>query len=131
MAGRSSSAACALVVALTFIYTRCPLPDHRPLIDRQFAVLLARTRDNPRLRGSVPLLSISFDPEYDMRAVLAAYARSVGADGTVWKFATADRQTIDTFAPRFGMLVVREADTSITRNLRTAIVDRQGRLVRI
>jgi len=107
------------------------LPDYRPLIDRQFAALLARMRDNPRLRGSVPLLSISFDPEYDTRAVLAAYARSVGADGTVWKFATADRQTIDAFAPRFGMLVVREADISITHNLRTAIVDRQGRLARI
>jgi protein SCO1/2 len=119
------------VVALTFIYTRCPLPDDCPLMDQQFGALLARVRDNPRLRGSVQLLSISFDPEYDTRAVLAAYARSVGADGTVWKSATADRQTIDTLAPRSWMVVMREADTSITHNLRTAIVDRQGRLVRI
>lgn len=119
------------VVALTFIYTRCPLPQFCPLMDRQFAAVLARVRGEPRLRGSVRMLSISFDPEYDTPAVLDAHARRVGADGAIWRFATADRRTIDTLALRFGMVVVREDPNSITHNLRTAVIDRQGRLVKI
>jgi protein SCO1 len=118
-------------VVLTFVYTRCPLPEFCPRMDRQFSVLLGRIRDNPRLRGTVRLLSISFDPEYDTPAVLGAHQRGVGADGTIWRFASADRQTIDAFAPRFGLVVVHEAPDDITHNLRTAIVDRQGRLVTI
>jgi protein SCO1/2 len=119
------------VVALTFVYTRCPLPQFCPLMDRQFAAVLARIRNDARLRGLVRLLSISFDPEYDIPAVLDAHARQAGADGTLWRFATADRATIDAFAPRFGMVVVRDNGGAITHNLRTAIIDRQGRLVKI
>lgn len=119
------------VLALTFIYTRCPLPQFCPLMDRQFAAVLQRVRGDARLRGSVRMLSISFDPEYDTLDVLDAHARRVGADGTLWRFATADRPTIDVFAPRFGMVVMREDGGGITHNLRTAIIDRQGRLVKI
>ncbi len=119
------------VVTLTFVYTRCPLPQFCPLMDRQFAAVLARVRAEPRLRESVRMLSISFDPEYDTPAVLEAHGRRVGADGTIWRFATADRRTIDTMAPRFGVVVVRDDPNSITHNLRTAVIDRQGRLVTI
>ena len=119
------------VVALTFVYTRCPLPQFCPLMDRQFAAVLARVRGDPRLRGRVRLLSISFDPEYDTPTVLDAHARRAGADGAVWRFATADRPALDAFAPRFGLVVVREDGGGITHNLRTAIIDRQGRLVTI
>ncbi len=119
------------IVAFTFIYTRCPLPQFCPLLDRQFSAVLSRVKADPRLRESVRLLSISFDPEYDTPAVLSAHARSAGADGGIWRFVTADRRTIDAFAPPFGVVVLREQDGSITHNLRTAIVDRQGRLVKI
>jgi len=116
------------VVALTFVYTRCPLPQFCPLLDRQFAAVASRLRANAQLGGSVRLLSISFDPEYDTPAVLAAHARAVGADGVRWRFAAADRRALDTLARRLGLVVVREADNSITHNMRTAIVDPRGRL---
>ncbi len=119
------------VVALTFIYPRCPLPDYCPLMDRQFQAVVGRLRADARLRDSVRMLSISFDPEYDTPAVLDAHARSAGADGTLWRFASADRQTLDAFLPSFGMVVIREDPGGITHNLRTAIVDREGRLVTI
>lgn len=118
-------------VALTFIYTRCPLPTFCPLIDRKFGELAKKVRGNDRLRQTVQLLSISFDPEYDTPDVLAAHSKAVGADGTTWKFVTADRKTIDAFAARFGVVLMRDTPGSITHNLRTAIVDSQGRLVRI
>ncbi|MGE5358450.1 MAG: SCO family protein [Bacteroidales bacterium] len=119
------------VVALTFIYTRCPLPQFCPLMDRQFHEVARQVAEISSLSGSVRLLSISFDPEYDTPAVLAAHARSVGADGRLWQFATADRPTIDAWAPRFGVVLVRGDTSTITHTLRTAIVDREGRLVRI
>ena len=44
-----------------------------------------------------------------------------------------DRDTIDQFASRFGMTVTRAPDNlvNITHNLRTAIVDADGRLVKV
>jgi protein SCO1/2 len=119
------------VVALTFIYTRCPLPQFCPLMDRQFQEVQRRVQADGRLRQEVALLSISFDPEYDTEAVLAAHARRVGADGTTWRFATAPRAVVDPFARQFGLVVMRDDPTTLTHNLRTALVDRQGRLVRV
>ncbi len=52
-------------LAITFIYTRCPLPDFCPLMDRQFADVQQIVTDDESLRGRVHLLSISFDPAYD------------------------------------------------------------------
>jgi len=119
------------VVGLTFIYTRCPLPQFCPLMDRQFADLQRRLRADAGARERTALLSISFDPEYDTPAVLAAHARQVGADEETWRFATAPREVIDPFARQFGMVVMREGGSAITHNLRTAVIDARGRLVRV
>ena len=62
-------------LAITFIYTRCPLPDFCPLMDRQFADVQQIVTDDENLRGRVHLLSISFDPAYDTPAVLATHAQ--------------------------------------------------------
>ncbi len=35
-------------VVLTFIYTSCPLPTFCPLMDRHFATLQSRFKDDPR-----------------------------------------------------------------------------------
>jgi protein SCO1 len=119
------------IVALTFVYTRCSLPEFCPLMDRQFRALASRVAAVPALRSTARLLSISFDPEYDIPSVLAAHGRAAGADGRTWRFVTADRGRIDDWAPRFGLVLMRDDPNAITHNLRTAIVDRQGRLVKI
>jgi protein SCO1/2 len=116
---------------ITFIYTRCPLPDFCPRMDRHFQALQRAIK-----LGAVPagtrLLSVSFDPEYDTPTVLKAHAKLVGADPRIWTFATAPKPQIETFAGRLGLSVVREADTQVlTHNLRTAIVDQEGRLVTV
>ena len=84
---------------------------------------------NPRLRGRVHLLSVSFDPDQDTPEVLTAHAKKAGADPTVWSFATAPRDVVDRFAATFGVNVIREADGTVTHNLRTAVIDQQGRVV--
>lgn len=118
-------------LVITFIYTRCPLPQFCPLVDRRFAEIQKLAAADPALRGKVRLLSISFDPATDRAAVLRAHAARVGADPAVWRFATADEETVDRLAATFGVNVIREADGTITHNLRTAVVDPRGRIVAV
>lgn len=131
------------VTVLTFIYTRCPLPDFCPAIDRRFvevqgaikgasgasglpAVALAKARI-----GSVRLLSISIDPTFDRPAVLKAQARKLGADPAIWRFATAPLAEMAAFGRQFGLDVRQTggAPSDIEHNLRTVVLDRDRRIV--
>lgn len=120
-------------VALTFIYTRCPMPDFCPLMERQFADVQRRVGADPALRDRVHLVAITFDPEHDTPDVLAAHARARGADPRVWSYLTGTPAAIDNVASRFGVSVIREPNDidAITHNLRTAIIDPRGRVVKI
>ena len=115
-------------VALTFIYTRCPLPQFCPLMDRRFAEVQALVAADPKLAGRVRLLSVSFDPAFDRAAALKAHAAKLNADPKVWRFATAEEAIVERFAATFGVNVLREKDGTITHNLRTAIIDPSGRI---
>lgn len=112
---------------VTFIYTRCPLPDFCPLLDRRFAEIQSAAAADPTLRGRVRLLSVSFDPDYDTPAVLSAHATRLGAH-TGWHFATAPAPIVDRFAAEFGVNVMRERDNTITHNLRTVVIGPEGRV---
>jgi protein SCO1/2 len=114
--------------AITFIYTRCPLPQYCPLMDRRFAEVQQLAAGDPALAGKVRLLSVSFDPEFDRAAVLRRHAAMLKADPRVWTFATAEETIVDRFAARFGVNVIREKDGTITHSLRTAVIDPSGRV---
>jgi protein SCO1 len=119
-------------VVLTFIYTRCPMPTFCPLMDRNFAALQEKLKADREL--NVHLLTVSFDPETDTPAVLKKHAQGLHADPKIWTFLTGDLDTIDQFAGRFGVSIQRSLDeqqqVNITHNLRTAILDREGNLVK-
>jgi protein SCO1/2 len=114
--------------AVTFIYTRCPLPQYCPLMDRRFAEVQAAVKAEPALAGKIRLLTVSFDPKFDRAATLRAHAKTLGADPAMWTFATAEETVVDRFAAMFGVNVIREQDGTITHNLRTAVVDPSGRV---
>jgi protein SCO1 len=114
--------------AVTFIYTRCPLPQYCPLMDRRFAEVQEQAAKDPALAGKVRLLSVSFDPKFDRAAVLRRHAAALKADPDVWRFATAEEAVVDRFAARFGVNVIREDNGTITHNLRTAVIDPSGRV---
>lgn len=118
---------------VTFIYTRCPLPNFCPLMDQNFATIQRAASEDAQLAGQIRLISISFDPDHDTPAVLAAHARRLNADPEVWTFLTGDRVTVDRIAARLGVGVVRPADggPAITHNLRTVLIGADGRLARI
>jgi protein SCO1 len=119
-------------VLVTFIYTRCPLPDYCPRMDKYFESVQEAVKRSPRLKDQVRLLSISFDPDFDTPARLQAHARQRGADPAVWQFATASRDRVTAFGARFGLEVIREGvdGSNITHNLRTALLGRDGTLVK-
>ena len=119
-------------VAMTFIYTRCPLPTFCPLMDRHFVSLQKSLTADPALTG-VKLVTVSFDPVTDTPAVLKKHAASLGADPARWTFLTGDRDDVDQFAARFGVSVGRALNDArdITHNLRTAIIGADGKLVKV
>jgi protein SCO1/2 len=119
-------------LAITFIYTKCPLPTFCPLMDRHFASIQKSLAADPSL-NSVKLVTVSFDPVTDTPPVLAAHAKRLNADLRRWTFLTGDRDEIDKFAARFGVSVSRSLNDprDITHNLRTAVVDAGGRLVKV
>lgn len=121
------------VLAVTFTYTRCPLPDFCLRMDQHFAAVQRAVLAEPGLRDRVALLSVSLDPLFDTPQVLAEHARRAGADPRVWRFATGEHEAVEAFASRFGVSVFRErADPdAITHNLRTAIVKPDGTLAAV
>jgi len=120
-------------LAVTFVYTRCPVPDFCPLMDRQFGELQKAIRADAGLRERAHLVSVSFDPSHDTPDVIRAHAKTRGADPATWSYVTGPAAAIEHFTSRFGVSAVNDADpaATITHNLRTAIVDRRGRLVKI
>lgn len=119
------------VTLLTFIYTRCPLPNYCPLMDANFSSLQAAILADPSLRRHVHLVSVSFDPAHDTPEVLAAHAKAKHADPSVWTFLTGDVRTIDRFAGKMGVSVVPENDSTITHTLRTVLVGPDNRIRQI
>jgi protein SCO1 len=119
-------------VAITFIYTKCPIPTFCPAMDRQFAEAQALIVEKG-LQGKAGLLSVSFDPKNDTPAVLAQHARKLGADAKVWTFATGDRDEIDRFASGLLLTLVRGEAANpdeIGHTLRTTVVDRDGKIAK-
>ena len=119
-------------VALTFMYTRCPQPDFCPLMDRNFAAVQTEIKRTPAL-ADVRLVSVSFDPAHDTPAVLKMHATALKADPAVWHFVTAGTEDIRSFVAKFGVIAEPsdESPAILTHNLSTAVIDADGRLVKI
>lgn len=109
------------VVAINFIYTRCPLPDVCPRLSANFAVLARR------FGGRVALLSVTVDPDYDTPAVLKEYARRWSADPATWRFLTGD---VAGLASRLGEVYWFD-EGSIGHNSMTSVIGRDGKLAAV
>jgi protein SCO1/2 len=105
------------VVAIDFIYTRCPLPDVCPRLSASFAML------QRRFGAQISLISLTVDPDFDTPAVLAEYARRWAA-GPAWSFATGN---VAPLAAALGE-IYWAGEGSIGHNSTTSIIGRDGRL---
>ena len=119
-------------VLLTFIYTRCPLPDYCPLMTHNFAEIEKALMKAPELYARTHLLSISFDSQYDTPQVLRNYARAFVPErgpGAFdhWEFATipaAEKGAVTKFFDVF----VAEEQGQVTHSMSTAIISPEGRV---
>lgn len=120
-------------VALTFIYTRCPLPDYCIRMSEQFKKAQDALKQDASLNGRWHLLSLSFDSRYDRPAVLRRYGAQYGADLSCWDFLTdpdTSGKDVRHLAEGFGLNYINDAGT-FTHNLRTAVLDKEGRLTKV
>lgn len=115
---------------LTFIFTRCPIPNFCPLMTRNFVELQKAIKNGEGSLRETGLLSISFDPEHDTPAVLKEQAQHEGADPSIWSYATGTPSQIKELTSGFSVLVQSEAGT-ISHSLATALIDANGRIVEI
>jgi protein SCO1/2 len=112
------------IIAVNFIYTRCPLPEVCPRLSANFAHLQKRFRQ--QMGKDLVLLSITLDSQYDNATVLAEYAKRWGARQG-WQFLTGDAADIQHLANQFGLVYWSE-EGLLTHTSQTGIIGRDGRL---
>jgi protein SCO1/2 len=119
-------------VAITFMFTRCPLPAFCPRMDRHFAAVQKSLQNAADMRD-VRLISMTLDPEFDTPSVLGKHAARLEADPAIWSFVTAEPKVAAQFARQFGIFTERDLGTgaNLTHNLRTAIIDPDGKMVKV
>jgi protein SCO1/2 len=118
------------VIVLTFIYTRCPMPDFCPLMDRKFSDLSQHLSAFPNRAKEIRLISVSFDPEHDTPEVLRKHAQIRGAVPPLWSYAVASHPELTKIAAPLGLFFGPDG-TDIAHNLATAVIDPRGNLARL
>jgi protein SCO1 len=119
---------------VTFIYTRCPLPDYCIRMSRNFATIDRNLAADAKLYSMTHLLSISFDPAYDTPRVLRAYGTAYAGNGAKetfshWDFAVPSKQDLNTVDQFFDVGVTPADNQTLTHSLSTAVIGPDGRIV--
>jgi protein SCO1/2 len=120
---------------LTFIYTRCPLPEYCNLMSTNFAEVDRALQKDPKVYSKTHLLSITIDPEYDTPKVLRSYGsahteRYEQETFEHWDFATGTKDQIKGVAQYFGLRYFQDND-QIVHGLRTVIIGPDGKVVKV
>jgi protein SCO1/2 len=120
---------------ITFIYTRCPLPNFCPLVTHNFAIIEKQLKADAKLRGTTHLLCVSFDPEHDtperLRAYGATYIGSEARDAFAdWDFAVPAKPALLEMAKFFNVGITNEPDQTITHTLSTTLIGPDGKVIR-
>ena len=113
------------IVAVTFIYTRCPLPDYCVRLSNNFGVLQRRFKS--RMGRDLVLLSVVIDPVHDQPAELASYARTWKADSRGWHFLTGPVADIQQICRAFDMSFYPD-EALFVHSFHTVVIGRSGRL---
>jgi protein SCO1/2 len=113
------------VVAVTFVYTRCPFPNYCFRMSNNFGQL--QTRFKKRMGGELVLLTVVIDPTHDQPEALVDYARIWKADPSAWHFLTGPLPEIQQLARNFDMNFYPD-EALFVHSFHTVIIDRHGKL---
>jgi protein SCO1/2 len=119
---------------ITFIYTRCPIPNFCPRVTRNFAAIGKQLAADSSLLSHTQLLSVSFDPEHDTPERLRAYgAQYIGSDAkgafVHWDFAVPQKPVLTEMARYFDVGITAGPDGTINHTLSTTLIGRNGKVV--
>ncbi len=119
-------------VALTFVFTRCPVPEYCPAMMRNFKTVLDDLNADPGTPEKFQLLTISFDTWNDTPEIMKSWGAAFGhGPGQPWSLLTSDSCcTINQIGANVG-LKFGEVKGSYQHNLRTVVLDGEGRIRRI
>ena len=117
---------------VTFIYTRCPLPEYCIRMSRNFATIQQQLAADRQLYKQTHLLSISFDPAYDTPNVLRSYGASYAGNTAFshWDFAVPSGAELDAVDLFFDVGVSSGNNNTLTHSLSTAIIAPDGKIFR-
>ncbi|MGB7069735.1 MAG: SCO family protein [Pyrinomonadaceae bacterium] len=125
-------------LAITFIYSECPLTDYCIRMSTIFSDLALDIGVNEKFQDKMRLLSISFDPERDTPEKLRSYGQGyLGNDAkpdfTVWQLAVGTDAEVRKIADFFGLhYEVDPGDkTQFRHSLRTAVIAPDGKVTKI
>jgi protein SCO1/2 len=122
------------VVVLTFIYTRCPLPEYCIRMSQNFAQINKALQADPALYAKTHLLSISFDPEFDTPTVLKSYGeayigKSASESFTHWDFAVPSAAELPRVDQYFSVGVTPGEGGVLQHSLSTVVIGKDGKVV--
>ena len=125
-------------LAITFIYSECPLPDYCIKMSANFADTAKRVIEDPEAKQIYRLLSISFDPKRDTPAKLRSYGigyfgKGIEPDFNVWQLAVGSDKEVRAIADFFGLRYEVDPNdkTQFNHSLRTAIISPEGKVAKI
>jgi protein SCO1 len=114
-------------LAITFFFTRCPIPDYCPRLSKNFEEASNKLASMPDAPRNWHFLSVTIDPQFDTPEVLRAYARRYDHDPKRWSFLTGPVDKITELARESG--VTFKPDSGLfDHNFRTLIIDPTGKL---
>ncbi len=111
---------------LTFIYTRCPMPEMCPATTLRFQEVQKALSEEERT--SVRLLSVSFDPLYDTPEVLAEYGELWEVDTSFWSLLTGSDESIRAVASAYGVWYEQAEDGNFRHPMYSLILFPDGAL---
>lgn len=110
---------------LSFIFTRCGMPNMCPAMTQRMAEAQAELTDAERKR--VKLISMTFDPVFDTAAVLKQYGEAYGADFECWEFWRGSPEDVEAVMTKSLAWAEPSAD-GFSHNPVTVLLDGDGKM---
>ena len=116
-------------LVMSFIFTRCPMPNMCPLIMQKVAKVQKEL--NKEYKDKVSFAILTFDPEYDTPEVLKRYGESYEVDFDNLIYLTGPKEDVETALEHFKVYAEEESDGMISHTMETMVMDEKGVIKRI